>query len=73
MNVLDTHTTVRDLAVAVRGATRLFERYGIDYCCGGARPLDEVCAERGIDAEEVLRALEGLGDDEPAPDTDPAA
>jgi len=34
-------------------ATRVFARHGIDFCCGGGRPLDEVCRERGLDPEAV--------------------
>lgn len=55
-----TETTVREYAATIPGATRLFEKYGIDYCCGGARPLADVCAERGIDATVVLDGLQGL-------------
>lgn len=56
----ETATTVRDYAAAIPGATRLFEQFGIDYCCGGARPLSDVCAERGIDAGAVLEGLNRL-------------
>jgi regulator of cell morphogenesis and NO signaling len=46
--------TVGDLAAASLGAVRVFEKYEIDYCCGGKRPLAEVCLERGLDAGVVL-------------------
>lgn len=32
----------------------LFERHDIDFCCGGDRPLAEVCAEKGIDPQTLL-------------------
>ena len=35
-------------------ATRVFARYRIDYCCGGGRPLDEVCRTKGLDPARVL-------------------
>lgn len=60
MGLNENTTTVRDFAATIPGATRLFEQFGIDYCCGGARPLAEVCAERGIDAGAVLEGLNGL-------------
>jgi regulator of cell morphogenesis and NO signaling len=38
--------TVRDIAADSLAAVRVFEKFGIDYCCGGKRPLHEVCEER---------------------------
>ena len=39
----------------------MFERYGIDFCCGGRKPLALACAEKGLDPAAVLRSL--LADD----------
>ena len=50
--------TVRELAVEDPNATRVFEKLGIDYCCGGDRPLEEACASAGVAMDEVLRELE---------------
>lgn len=50
--------TVRELAVEVPSATRVFEKLGIDYCCGGDRPLEEACASANVAVDDVLRALE---------------
>jgi len=50
--------TVRELAVEVPNATRVFEKLGIDYCCGGHRPLEEACASANVAVDDVLRALE---------------
>ena len=35
----------------------IFESLGIDYCCGGKRPLKIACEEKGIDVESVLRMV----------------
>ncbi len=32
----------------------MFEKLGLDYCCGGKLPLAEACAKRGMDAQSVL-------------------
>lgn len=39
-------------------STRVFARHGIDYCCGGGRPLAEVCAEKGLKPESILAEIE---------------
>jgi regulator of cell morphogenesis and NO signaling len=38
-------------------ATRVFARHGIDYCCGGGRPLREVCEEKGLDADALVEEI----------------
>ena len=49
--------SVAEIAKGSLSAVRVFERLGIDYCCGGKRPLAEVCQEKGLNAEEVQQAL----------------
>ena len=50
--------TVRELAVENLSATRVFEKLGIDYCCGGNRSLREACESAGVQFDEVLASLE---------------
>ena len=50
--------TVREVALENPAATRLFEQLGIDYCCGGHKPLDEACAAASVPVEKVLAQLE---------------
>ncbi len=54
---MNTEKTVRELAVENPHATRVFEQFGIDYCCGGARTLSSACAEKGVLVEEVRNAI----------------
>ena len=39
-------------------AAAIFERYGIDFCCGGNVPLAKACQDNGIDQEALRRELE---------------
>ena len=39
-------------------ATRVFARRGIDFCCGGGKPLKEVCTQRGFEAATILAEIE---------------
>ncbi len=50
--------TLGELAMEISGATRVFENFGMDYCCGGTRSLAEACAESGISLDKVKSLLE---------------
>lgn len=50
-------TPLADLAVRFPAASRVFHRYGLDFCCHGGRPLAEACAARGLRADAVLDAI----------------
>lgn len=56
--MLNAKQSVRDLALEIPGATRVFEKVGIDYCCGGAASLENACASAGIETADVVRALD---------------
>lgn len=49
--------TVREYALEIPAATRIFEKLGIDYCCGGGRSLVDACTAVGISVDEVLDSL----------------
>lgn len=51
-------TRIGTLAAEHPLATRVFARHGIDFCCGGGRPLGEVCSEKGLDAAAVLEEVQ---------------
>jgi regulator of cell morphogenesis and NO signaling len=53
-----TDKTVRELVQEFPSATRVFEKFGIDYCCGGKRPLAEACNAANLSVNEVLDSLE---------------
>lgn len=56
----DTNQTVRKIAIDDPASTRVFESFGIDYCCGGQRSLEEACKSADAPLDEVMRALEEL-------------
>lgn len=49
--------TVGELVAENRASARVFEKYGIDCCCGGKRSLDDACRERGVAPAVVLDEL----------------
>ena len=50
--------TVREFALENPAATRVFEKLGIDYCCGGNKSLEEACRAANLDMNTVLDSLE---------------
>jgi len=53
-----TAKAVREVAVENPAATRVFERFGIDYCCGGNHALEQACERAGVSLDEVIDSLE---------------
>lgn len=48
---------------------RVFEEFGIDYCCRGKQTLAEACRDKGLSAETVLLSLnQAEASEEPAID-----
>ncbi|MDZ7748663.1 MAG: DUF542 domain-containing protein [Halofilum sp. (in: g-proteobacteria)] len=52
--------TVGEIAATVPGATTVFRRHRLDFCCGGDVPLAEAARGRGIDVETVADELARL-------------
>ncbi|OBH20259.1 iron-sulfur cluster repair di-iron protein [Mycolicibacter sinensis] len=46
-----------DIVTADPSTTRILSRFGIDFCCHGQRTLGDACAADGVDAQELLAAL----------------
>ncbi|CAD5108997.1 iron-sulfur cluster repair protein YtfE [Zestomonas carbonaria] len=52
--------TLGNLASSLPGATRVFHRFHLDFCCGGQKTLRQAARERNVDAKEVVRHLRDL-------------
>ena len=70
--MINSETTVREVALQMPESTRLFERLKIDYCCGGNQPLATACASAGVDVDNVMGMLaevtQSISEDEGALD-----
>jgi regulator of cell morphogenesis and NO signaling len=53
-------TTVGDIVAGDFRTAAVFERFGIDFCCGGRRDFREACREAAVEPEAVRRALDAL-------------
>lgn len=68
MTALLTATTVGAIVAADFRTAEVFERFGIDFCCGGGQSLADACYDVSAEVDDVLRALEALPPQQPASD-----
>lgn len=50
--------TVAEIATSHPESVRVFQKLGIDFCCGGRMPLAQACEKKGLSVDETLAALE---------------
>ncbi|HKE28446.1 MAG TPA: iron-sulfur cluster repair di-iron protein [Bryobacteraceae bacterium] len=66
MSTLHRELTVGEIAAQSPASIRVFERYGIDFCCGGNVPLSEASKAKGLSWETILREIDSAAA-QPAP------
>lgn len=59
-----------EIAVVIPGATAVFRRYGLDFCCGGEVLLLDAVREPGVALDQIVDELKGL--DQSAPQEHPS-
>lgn len=52
--------TIGAIVAADYRKARIFRDFGIDYCCGGKKTLQEACLRKNIDPAQVQAALDGV-------------
>lgn len=60
---------IGQIAVDLPGATAIFRRLKMDFCCGGQISLGEACERKGLDTARVVAELAGLQRDDRAPES----
>ena len=60
-----TEKTVGQIAAEKPAAVRVFEKYGIDFCCGGKVPVAKACESHGVAVESLMREVEEAGNSAP--------
>ena len=59
---------IGQIAVQLPGATAVFRRLKLDFCCGGQIPLAQAAADKGLDVNAVLAELAALQRSDVVPD-----
>ena len=54
-------STTADIALNQPASVRVFEKLGIDYCCGESKPLAEACREHSLNVKSVMAELDNAG------------
>ncbi len=62
-------TTIGEIAAARPFLSRVFERLGIDFCCGGKQFLSQACTRRGLDISTTRALLEAARGSDRKPDS----
>lgn len=70
MTAISPDTSIRQLVTDVPARTRIFERLGLDYCCGGDRSLADACREQDLDPDTVAKMLDAAAEATTEPATD---
>jgi len=61
-------TKVKEIALSNAGAREVLEKAGVDYCCGGDKPLRDACTQSDVGLEEVMDRLHAVGEPATAQD-----
>lgn len=54
---------IGDIATSLPGATGVFRKFRLDFCCGGDRILKDAASERGADLAAIEKELTALNQD----------
>jgi regulator of cell morphogenesis and NO signaling len=65
--IITEQTTIAEIASSVPSSVRIFQRHGIDFCCGGKRPIGVVCQEQGLSYNEIVQLIQ-MSNAQPEPD-----
>jgi len=54
------NTTIKSIVTNDYRAAAIFEKYSLDFCCGGGVTLDQACSEKNLEPALVYAELAGL-------------
>ena len=61
-NVIDTNVSVDQMVARHPETMPVFNRFGLDTCCGGGAPIADAARRDGADLDALVQALrEALG------------
>jgi regulator of cell morphogenesis and NO signaling len=55
--MVNINQTVAQIVAADYRAAGVFKKHGMDFCCGGKRPVIDACEKHGIDSQALINEL----------------
>ncbi len=56
--LIQKENTIGEVVVGNFHTAKIFENYGLDFCCGGKKSIEDACRDKGLDSAIVLEDLE---------------
>jgi regulator of cell morphogenesis and NO signaling len=53
-------TLIRDVVAGDFRTAAVFQKYGLDFCCGGERPIADAAIAKGVDPDAIVADLEAI-------------
>lgn len=60
VNQVDASSFVSDIVSSDYRTASVFRKYGIEFCCGGKWPLNQVCESKGLNVELIISELDSI-------------
>lgn len=55
-----TNKTVAQIVASDMRTATIFKKYGIDFCCGGGKPVTEACKGKEVEASTIFSEIDNL-------------
>ena len=53
-------TTLSEIVTKNFKAAAVFEKYGLDFCCNGKKPIEQACSEKNLDTSVIMTELANI-------------
>ncbi len=60
LQIAEKPVTIGEMVVADYRKAEVFRKFGLDYCCGGKKTLEEACRKKELDPQSVQKELDEL-------------
>ena len=66
INIDPDQSTIGEIVANNYQAAGVFQRFGLDFCCGGGKTISAACKENSVSKDELLKELNALNRGKPS-------